>query len=134
MQLKRQHFFLQGMAISLGVASICFLLLLLMGKNHEDPDAVAAGNQVFSIPQSPAKIVLSAENAMTTLCWNKLVGVATPSNGYFEARTAEGDTVKLAVQRPPGGNSRVVIESTAKGGENERLTQQLHDAVLAIQR
>ena len=126
-----RHMVLHGTVLALGVAAVCFLLLILMGKTGEDELTDSVREWSFAMPQSPARIVDAADTAAQTLGWMRTATTATSSNASFAATTPNGTTVKLSITRPAGRPSRVNIETTAFGATHESLAQQMHDALLA---
>jgi len=128
------RFVQHGLAISLSVAALCFLLVMLMGPTDEHSTALPASQQSFSIPQSPKRISAAVEKSLTVLGWDKTLVLETATNATLEALTATGVPVKISLLGPAGRPTRISIKAAAPSPLSEQLTQQLHDALLVALR
>lgn len=128
------RFVQHGLALSLSVAALCFLLVMLLGPTEELSAALPASQQSFSIPQSPQRISSAVEKSLTVLGWDKTLVTATVSNATLEALTATGIPVKISMLRPAGRPTRISIKAAAPSPLSEQLTQQLRDALLVALR
>lgn len=123
-----------GLAVSLAVATACFLLVSWMGK-AEVSGAITRANQMsFTIPQSTLRISAAVEKSLTTLGWEKQVLSVTASNMTLEALTTTGVPVKISAVQPVGCPTRISITAAASVPAREQAAQQLHAALLVALR
>ena len=118
-----------GLALSLSMAAVCFLLAMLAGKTGGTARPAPA-RQSFAVGRSPQRISAALVRSLAALGWEKQQVTVTGSSATLEALTSKGIPVKISVIPASGQAVRVHIETEAPGPINAQLTQQLRDALL----
>lgn len=123
-----------GLALSLSMAAVCFLLAMLAGKTGGIAARPPPERLTFAVGQSPQRISAAVERSLVALGWEKQQVTVTPSSATLAALTSKGIPVKISVISAYGHAVRVHIETEAPVPVNAQLTQQLRDALLVALR